>query len=37
MAVPPPFPDSSFDTAMSNVALHMFPDSVAGLGEAMPS
>jgi SAM-dependent methyltransferase len=28
MAMPLPFPDSSFDAVMSNVALHMFPDSV---------
>jgi SAM-dependent methyltransferase len=27
MAVRLPFPDSSFDAVMSNVALHMFPDS----------
>ena len=26
MAMPLPFPDSSFDAVMSNVALHMFPD-----------
>ena len=28
MAMPLPFADSSFDAVMSNVALHMFPDSV---------
>jgi SAM-dependent methyltransferase len=28
MAMPLPFPDRSFDAVMSNVALHMFPDSV---------
>ena len=28
MAAPLPFRDSSFDAVMSNVALHMFPDSV---------
>jgi SAM-dependent methyltransferase len=28
MARPLPFPDSSFDAVMSNVAVHMFPDSV---------
>lgn len=28
MAMPLPFPDSSFDAVMSNVALHMFPDSI---------
>ena len=28
IALPLPFPDSSFDAVMSNVALHMFPDSV---------
>ena len=28
MALPLPFPDRSFDAVMSNVALHMFPDSV---------
>jgi len=28
MALPLPFPDSSFDAVMSNVALHMFPDNV---------
>ncbi len=26
IAMPLPFPDSSFDAVMSNVALHMFPD-----------
>jgi SAM-dependent methyltransferase len=31
MAVPLPFPDGSFDAVMSNVALHMFPDSVTRL------
>ncbi len=28
MSVPLPFPEGSFDAVMSNVALHMFPDSV---------
>ena len=28
IALPLPFPDGSFDAVMSNVALHMFPDSV---------
>jgi SAM-dependent methyltransferase len=28
VALPLPFPDCSFDAVMSNVALHMFPDSV---------
>jgi SAM-dependent methyltransferase len=28
MARPLPFPDGTFDAVMSNVALHMFPDSV---------
>jgi SAM-dependent methyltransferase len=28
MARPLPFPASSFDAVMSNVAVHMFPDSV---------
>jgi SAM-dependent methyltransferase len=28
MGLPLPFPDERFDAVMSNVALHMFPDSV---------
>ena len=31
MALPLPFADGSFDAVMSNVALHMFPDSVTRL------
>jgi SAM-dependent methyltransferase len=28
MAQPLPFPDGGFDSVMSNVAMHMFPDSI---------
>ncbi len=31
MTQPLPFPDGNFDAAMSNVAMHMFPDSVTRL------